>query len=283
MESSPSRFNTLKVLGQGSFGKVFLCLDNHNGGRQVAIKRTKNKLYHSCVQEIAMLSRVGQLKHPNHIVLYEAYTENRCVWMVFEYFDYDLFEFIKQDLVTEHNLKSLFKQLVSGVVSLHQNHIVHQDLKPANILVNKQGVLKIADFNLAILHPHVSRALRGRVCTLWYRPPEVLMNAGHDRSVDVWGMGCILAQMYTKKVLFQGTDQTDTINKIIKIVGAPAAGDWPINACYTMEPLIETPCLLSQILLNAKNDLLNIVTKMLTFNSQRRITAFQALSHPFCA
>nr|WJJ61081.1 ORF121 [Acipenserid herpesvirus 1] len=278
---APNRFTTLKVVGQGSFGKVFLCVDNHNQGCQVAIKRTKKTYYESCIQEITMLVRVRQLAHPNHVVLYEAYTENNCVWMVFDYLKYDLHQYLKRGLVTEHNLRPLFKQLTQGVLALHQNHIVHQDLKPANLLIDKNGVLKIADFNLAVLHFHVARALKGKVCTLWYRPPEVLMDAGHDRSVDVWGMGCILAEMLTNKVLFPGKNQTETLNKIIEAVGAPLMEDWPIDARYIMEPLVQTAPTLGQILSGGDDKLLNLVTRMLTFNCQKRITVSQALSHPF--
>jgi serine/threonine protein kinase len=109
---------------------------------------------------------------------------------------------------------------------LHSNRIVHRDLKPANILVTNEGQLKLADFGLARIYQQ-TQPLTAVVVTLWYRAPEVLLQSSYASPVDIWSVGCIYAELFTRLPLFCGQSENDQLCKIFNIIGAPLESEWP--------------------------------------------------------
>jgi len=108
-------------------------------------------------------------------------------------------------------------QLVRGIAFCHQHKVLHRDLKPQNLLINKSNVLKLADFGLARGFGVPVKNYTHEVVTLWYRPPDVLMGSKtYSTSVDIWSIGCIFAEMVTKKPLFPGSSDEDELQKIFK-------------------------------------------------------------------
>lgn len=160
-------------------------------------------------------------------------------------------------------------------------------MKPANLLLNKQGEIKICDFGLARTITFPMRPYTHDVITLWYRPPEILMGnhqTSYSTSVDIWSAGCILAEMYTLEPLFGGDSELDQLFTIFKILGTPTDETFP---GFTQMPGYSetlpqhTAKLLEEVLPGADPLLIDLISKMLVYDPVRRVTAAQALNHEY--
>ncbi|KAH6781701.1 Protein kinase superfamily protein [Perilla frutescens var. frutescens] len=211
-----------------------------------------------------------------------------------------LLETMKQAF-SESQVKCLMQQLLQGVEYLHANKVLHPDLKSSNLLLNNCGELKICDFGLAcrLQSSRDSKLHTETVITLWYRAPELLLNAKeYSTPIDIWSVGCIMAELLSKQPLFDGRTETDQLGKIFKILGTPNDRTWPggvkakgggggvlkvHNNCGGGGGILRQsfPAMSftgGPVLSNAGFDLL---TKLLNYNPQNRITAKEALNHPW--
>ncbi|GFP80301.1 cyclin-dependent kinase g-1 [Phtheirospermum japonicum] len=158
------------------------------------------------------------LKHPS-IVEYKqvvADDDNCDIYVVMEYVEYDLHEYMKTPLSLVE-VKRLMRELLEGVRFLHRSRVMHRDLKPSNVLVNSKGDLKICDFGMSRHFPTASDPLCSPlVCTLWYRAPELLLGScTYLAAVDMWSVGCIMAEFFLRKVLFRGESEIQQLGIII--------------------------------------------------------------------
>ena len=126
-------------------------------------------------------------------------------------------------------IKDIMWQILSGVDFLHSHRIVHRDLKPQNILVSREGSVKLADFGLARIYDF-SSLLTTVVVTLWYRSPEILLGTTYATPVDLWSCGCILAELFLRRPLFPGQYEVDQLGKIFGVLGTPSEAEWPPNS-----------------------------------------------------
>ena len=152
------------------------------------------------------------------------------VFMVFEYLEYDLTGIIESPeiKISQDHIKSWSKQLLSGVHYMHVNKIIHRDLKSSNLLINKRGELKIADWGLARSWNKEMKRLTNRVITLWYRPPELLLGCNqYTTKIDMWSVGCIIAEMFRRGGLLKGSTEANQLDLIFKTMGHPTREDWP--------------------------------------------------------
>ena len=142
------------------------------------------------------------------------------------------FEYIKHDLQGLINkgvkfnlaqLKSIMKGVLKGIMYLHSKNIIHRDIKGANILIDENGMVKIADFGLArVIFPNMKLNYTTKVVTLWYRAPEILLgHRNYSDKVDMWSVGCLFYELFTGKVLFRSNNEKDQIEEIFKLCGTP--------------------------------------------------------------
>jgi len=235
------------------------------------------------------------LKHPNIVNVREVVIGSTLdkIYVVMEYVEHELRDLMEhtdyQFKMSE--IKCLMKQLLLAMEYLHSRNIVHRDLKTSNILYSNKGILKVCDFGLA--RKYVGRKeYTPTVVTLWYRAPEVLLgNSKYDLAIDMWSVGCIFAELILREPLFMGQKEADQIDLIFKNLGTPTNGNWPgwkdlKNASYFTAKTYPGGKLkerfvnkLGECPLNEQA--MNLLEKMLFYDPSKRITAGEALKHPW--
>lgn len=149
-----------------------------------------------------------------------------------------MLEFVEHDLKTiledmpepflSSEIKRLLLQLTSGLAYLHDNWILHRDLKTSNLLLNNRGQLKIADFGMARYVGDPAPKLTQLVVTLWYRSPELLLGAKtYGAAVDMWSVGCVMGELLMGEPLLQGKNEVDQVSRIFELCGLPSEDSWP--------------------------------------------------------
>lgn len=240
----------------------------------------------TAIREISLMK---DLKHNNIVNLYDViHTENKLT-LVFEYLDRDLKKYM--DINGNHGaldpqvVKSFMFQLLQGIDFCHQNRVLHRDLKPQNLLTNAKGELKIGDFGLARAFGIPVNTFSNEVVTLWYRAPDVLLGSrNYSTSIDMWSAGCILAEMLLGKPLFPGSSNEDELQKIFRIMGTPNERTWPgISQLpnYRDNFQIFIPQDLRTIIPNIDPLALDLLNGLLQLKPENRISAQQALQHPW--
>ncbi|KAJ0428306.1 putative protein-serine/threonine kinase CMGC-CDK-CRK7-CDK9 family [Helianthus annuus] len=226
-------FEKLDKIGQGTYSNVYKARDLISN-KIVALKRVRfdNKDLESVVfmaREILILRR---LDHPNIIKLEGLITsQTSCsLYLVFEYMEHDLTGLVTLPGVkfTESQVKCYMNQLLNGLDHCHSHGVLHRDIKGSNLLIDNNGILKIADFGLAnFFKQSQTVSLTSRVVTLWYRPPELLLGATHyGVGVDLWSAGCILGELYAGKPIMPGRTEVEQLHRIFKLCGSPPDSYW---------------------------------------------------------
>lgn len=288
-EAPMSRFERQHCCGKGTFGQVFRAKELSTG-RTVALKQIKlngkEGFPRTAIREIIIMKKH---KHQNILSIEEVvWAEDGDVFLVMDFYDYDL-----RRLLEKHHLKFngsevkfLFRQLALGVAYLHDNVLMHRDLKTENILINARGELKICDFGLARTF-FTEKTYTPVVITLWYRPPELLLGpCAYSCEVDQWSVGCIFAELIRSAVLFTGSTEIDQVDRIFSIIGTPNTTTWPEYE--------ELPGALKNSFRNYPNRLrtvfpydvlsstgFDLLSKLLTCRPQDRITASETLKHDY--
>ena len=162
---------------------------------------------------IREMSLCRELSNKNITKVVDILLENKSIYMAFEYCEHDLLQIIQYHShpdvkpIPDFTIKSITWQILNGVTFLHKNWIFHRDLKPANIMVSSSGVVKIGDLGLARKFNNPLQSLYTGdkvVVTIWYRAPELLLGARHyTPSIDLWAVGCILAELLSLRPIFK--------------------------------------------------------------------------------
>ncbi|XP_075097208.1 protein IMPAIRED IN BABA-INDUCED STERILITY 1 isoform X2 [Nicotiana tabacum] len=229
----PESFQKLDKIGQGTYSSVFRARDLESG-RTVALKKVR--FYNFEPESVRFMAReiliLRRLDHPNIMKLEGIITSrlSSSIYLVFEYMEHDISGLLSCPEVefNESQVKCLMKQLLSGLDHCHSRGIMHRDIKGANLLVNNEGILKVADFGLANFSDlGTKQPLTSRVVTLWYRPPELLLGAtDYGASVDLWSVGCVFAEILTGKPILQGRTEVEQLHKVFKLCGSPPDDYW---------------------------------------------------------
>ena len=289
-----NKYQIIKSIGDGTYGQVYEGI-NIETNEKVAIKKLKNKMssWEECIlqNEIRFLRK---LDNENIIKLIEVIREaNSDVSYIFELCDCNLFEFIEKHrkqkmFISEAKIRNIVYQITCGIKYLHSFNIMHRDLKPENILMKlNNNLIKLADFGTAKEVPqYKDNSLTDYVCTRWYRAPEcTLKSNNYDEKIDIWAIGCIMAELYTLKPIFPGIDEFDQLNRIIKVTGTPEFNDWPEGFALVQKLNIRMPNYnkgnLKQIVFNANDDAIDFLEYIFQLNPEKRPTAADLLKHPY--
>ncbi|PWY97305.1 Pkinase-domain-containing protein [Testicularia cyperi] len=317
---SPSRsiyaYERLNHIQEGTYGIVFrarsrppsrvvavkkLKLDQSQGGFPITSLREIHTLF---------LSR----SHPNIVGLEEVAVGNTLdqIFLVMEFMEHDLRTLITEQMKTDSGfspseIKTIMFQLVKAVAFLHDNWIVHRDLKTSNILMDNRGTLKLADFGLARTYGDPIQdfdrgAMTDVVATLWYRAPEVLLlpeDASdwamrnvppYDEKMDVWSVGCIFAELFLGEPLFQGAKESEQLAHYIRLLGPPYPSVWPDVQLFPptmLHPYQETRINLDRFFRSRGKTLsdatLDLLFGLLRWDPVQRLSAKEALSHNYFA
>jgi len=230
------QFEEIKKVGEGTYGVVFK-VRNKKTNEIVALKKIRledndDGVPSTAIREVSLLM---SLKHPNIVNLQQVFFGSHSLTLAFEFLDYDLKKYMegKRGMLTLGEIKGLMYQLLVGIDFCHRRRIMHRDLKPQNLLIDKHGVLKLADFGLARTFRLPFPEYSHEIVTLWYRPPSILLGSRkYTTAIDIWSAGAIMAEMITKRPLFPGDSEIDQLFRIFRICGTPSLGDWSALSRY---------------------------------------------------
>jgi len=280
----------MEKIGEGTYGVVYKAKDRVTG-EIIALKRIRLEAEDEGIPSTAIreISLLKELQHPNIVRLYDVVHTERKLTLVFEFLDQDLKKYLD---VCDSGLglpilKSFLYQLLTGVAYCHHHRVLHRDLKPPNLLINREGQLKLADFGLARAFGIPVRSYTHEVVTLWYRAPDVLMGSRkYSTPVDVWSVGCIFAEMANGRPLVAGTSETDQLDRIFRLLGTPTPQDFPgiVELPEYSPDLTRYPPPrggLASLVPTLDQTGVDLLNKMLQYDPARRITAQDALDHPF--
>ncbi|XP_003931767.3 cyclin-dependent kinase 3 isoform X1 [Saimiri boliviensis] len=282
-------FQKVEKIGEGTYGVVYKA-KNRETGQLVALKKIRLDLETEGVPSTAIreISLLKELKHPNIVRLLDVVHNERKLYLVFEFLSQDLKKYMDSTPGSElpmHLIKSYLFQLLQGVSFCHAHRVIHRDLKPQNLLINELGAIKLADFGLARAFGVPLRTYTHEVVTLWYRAPEILLGSKfYTTAVDIWSIGCIFAEMVTRKALFPGDSEIDQLFRIFRMLGTPSEAVWP---GVTQLPDYKgnfpkwTRKGLEEIVPNLEPEGRDLLMQLLQYDPSRRITAKTALAHRY--
>uniref|UniRef100_A0AAQ4RQZ5 mitogen-activated protein kinase n=1 Tax=Gasterosteus aculeatus aculeatus TaxID=481459 RepID=A0AAQ4RQZ5_GASAC len=264
----PERYRELKQVGTGAYGTVCSAVDSRTGTK-VAIK----KLYRPFQSELFAkrayreLRLLKHMKHENVIGLFDVFTADLSLdkfhdfYLVMPFMGTDLGRLMKLQRLSEDKIQYLVYQMLKGLKYIHSSGIIHRDLKPGNLAINQDCELKILDFGLA---RQADSEMTGYVVTRWYRAPEVILSWMHyTQTVDIWSVGCIMAEMLQGKPLFKGSDhggQTRRLIAFIRLTVAPSDFNSPVSTLSSAVAVLE---------------------RMLLLDPESRVSAEEALMLPY--
>uniref|UniRef100_A0AAR2K5L4 cyclin-dependent kinase n=1 Tax=Pygocentrus nattereri TaxID=42514 RepID=A0AAR2K5L4_PYGNA len=289
---SVEEFQCLNRIEEGTYGVVYRAKDKKTD-EIVALKRLKMEKEKEGfpITSLREINTILKAQHPNIVTVREIVVGSNMdkIYIVMNYVEHDLkslMETMKQPFLPGE-VKTLMIQLLRGVRHLHDNWILHRDLKTSNLLLSHKGILKIGDFGLAREYGSPLKPYTPVVVTLWYRGPELLLGAKeYSTAVDMWSVGCIFGELLTQKPLFPGKSEIDQINKIFKDLGSPSEKIWPgynelpavKKMTFTEYPYNNLRKRFGALLSDHGFDLMN---KFLTYCPAKRISADEALKHEY--
>ncbi|RXI01625.1 hypothetical protein DVH24_014974 [Malus domestica] len=293
------KYEKLEKVGEGTYGKVYKAKDKATG-QLVALKKTRLEMDEegvppTALREVSLLQMLSQSLYIVRLLCVEHVDSKEgkpVLYLVFEYLDTDLKKFIDSHRkgpnpgpMPPSLVQSFMYQLCKGVAHCHSHGVLHRDLKPQNLLLDKErGILKIADLGLGRAFTVPLKSYTHEIVTLWYRAPEVLLGSAHySTGVDMWSVGCIFAEMARRQALFPGDSEFQQLLHIFRLLGTPSDKQWPgVSSLrdWHVYPQWE-PQNLARAVPALEPEGVDLLAKMLKYDPAERISAKAALDHPY--
>ena len=300
-------YEFLGKLGEGTFGEVSKARSKKTGSvvalKKILMHNEKDGFPITALREIKLLK---QLDHVNILKLDEMAVERPrdtkkkpSMFMVTPYMDHDLSGLLENPAVhfTEPQIKCYMVQLLEGLKYLHENKILHRDMKAANLLINNRGILQIADFGLARPYEdeppkpgqgggEATREYTCLVVTRWYRPPELLLQLRkYTTAIDMWGVGCVFGEMFKGKPILSGNSDLNQAQLIFELVGSPTEETMPgwtqLPGCEGVKEFAYRPATLPHVFRDQGTLAISLLSELLQLDWRKRINAIDALKHPY--
>ena len=297
LETKRKYVNGQKV-GSGTYANVFVGHFKQDTSRLIAIKKIKinpdwqDGLAMDAIREIKFLQEIS---HPNIIALLDVYSsKNQNLNLVLEYLPLGDLEMLIRDTdniqYNAADIKAWMGMLCRGVWFCHENWVLHRDIKPNNLLIASDGEVKLADFGLARSFADPSQAMTTQVITRWYRPPELLYSAKHySGAVDIWSVGTVFAEIIKRVPWLQGASDLNQLEVICRAVGTPTEEKWP--GVTKLKNYVPPPDDIPRMVRGKDfyrehfslvgDQGMALLMSMLKLDPRKRITARQALQHPW--
>ena len=293
-ETTKKDYQKIEKLGSGAYGTVYKALMKKNQ-KIVAVKRIKINLDTEGIPSSALreISILRNLYHENIEKILDIITTDTKLYMVLEFIEFDLqsfFEKLSQEpKITNYSheelIKIILKQILKGVEYLHSKKIIHRDLKPQNVLINKDLTIKLADFGLSRKLSFEKRPYTQEVLSLWYRAPELLLGSNiYNEAIDIWSIGCIFGFLILKNTLFEGENEIDQLNKIMKFLGTPNFSQIPYYYNFNLNNyqfMYYPQSDFREKFNNFDENGIDLLKKMLNYDPELRISCKEALAHPY--
>mmetsp|Transcript_2050 Transcript_2050/g.2841 ORF Transcript_2050/g.2841 Transcript_2050/m.2841 type:complete len:356 (-) Transcript_2050:286-1353(-) len=293
------KYEIVSKLGKGAYGIVWKAIDKKTR-EVVALKKVFDAFQNATdaqrtFREIMFLQELNN--HENIVKLWNVLKadNDRDIYLVFEFMDTDLHAVIRANILEEVHKQYIMYQLLKALKYMHTAAMLHRDMKPSNMLLNSDCLVKVCDFGLArsiaslTSNSASNPVLTDYVATRWYRAPEILLGSTkYTKGVDMWSVGCILGEVLGGKPTFPGTSTMNQLDRIIEVTGRPSQEDiesirspFAANMLESLPP--SKPRFLSDMFPHASPDALDLLRRCLKFNPSKRITAEEALCHPYVA
>lgn len=293
------KYEIQQKLGKGAYGVVWRATDKKTK-ETVALKKIFDAFQNATdaqrtFREIMFLQDLNN--HENIIKLLNVLkAENdKDIYLVFEFMETDLHAVIRANILEDIHKQYIMYQLFKALKYMHSAELLHRDIKPSNLLLNSECHVKLADFGLARSVAQVDSAegmnpiLTDYVATRWYRAPEILLGSTkYTFGVDMWSSGCILGELLLGKPIFPGTSTMNQIDRIVEITGRPSSEDLqamqsPFAATMMEACSVMNAKKIQELFPGADEIAADLLMKLLQFNPLKRLTAEQALQHPYVA
>ncbi|MCJ1361530.1 serine/threonine protein kinase, CMGC, CDC2/CDK sub [Acarospora aff. strigata] len=272
--------------------------------KKILMHNEKDGFPITALREIKLLK---MLSHVNILRLEEMAVERNkgegrkkaVMYMVTPYMDHDLSGLLENPDVdfTEPQIKCYMIQLLKGLRFLHDKKILHRDMKAANLLINNQGILQIADFGLArpyddeVPQPgkgggEATRDYTTLVVTRWYRPPELLLQLRrYTTAIDMWGVGCVFGEMFKGKPILAGNSDLNQLQMVFDLVGSPTEETMPgwtsLPGCEGVKSFKPRLGTLAQVFREQGSSAISLLSELLKLDWRKRINAIDAMQHPY--
>eukprot|EP01123_Difflugia_compressa_P015763 TRINITY_DN907_c0_g2_i2.p1 TRINITY_DN907_c0_g2~~TRINITY_DN907_c0_g2_i2.p1 ORF type:complete len:410 (-),score=75.03 TRINITY_DN907_c0_g2_i2:235-1464(-) len=294
-----AKYEIIQKLGKGAYGIVWKVRDKESN-EILALKKIFGAFQNATdaqrtFREIIFLQELAD--HENIITLLDVMKadNDKDIYLIFEYMETDLHAVIRANILEDIHKRFILYQLLKAMKYMHTARVIHRDMKPSNLLLNSECLVKVADLGLARLidaekeEGARQQVLTDYVATRWYRAPEILLGStAYTKGVDMWSVGCILGELLGGKPMFPGTSTMNQIDRIIEVTGRPCKEDVDaIQSEFAAQMLENLPEPnergLESLYPSADADALDLLKKLLAFNPSKRITVEEALDHPYVA
>lgn len=291
------RFNLHKKIGKGAYGVVFKATDKKTK-EVVAVKKLYDAFRNETdsqrtFREVMILQELNG--HENIIRLLNVIRaeNNMDLYLVFDYMEADLYNAIRAGILQDIHKQYIIYQTLKSIKFIHSADIIHRDLKPSNIFINSDCQIKLGDFGLARTLTSGknggSAIVTDYVATRWYRAPEMLLGSQYySKSIDMWSVGCILAELISGKPLFPGKSTKHQIAMVLEVTGIPKREEFlAIKDKYLIEidekvfPTKLVKRSIKSFVPSASPEALDLIGKLLVFNPDKRLTVEEALEHKY--